>query len=380
MDALAPAALALTVAFDVAATTGLVLMSYSGPFLRALLPMTHDVRLDIAAGLADIVAGSLIRSCCALVPLLGTSLLASTAGLAVSAVGSIAMTAWMSAKGFLAYQMSQDRLLVVADTGVTLHTPTLLAADLLAIFMSWFVFFLIWVNRNVMKQLLVTEAALQAQAASGWAYQHTPLNQQFAAVMSWLDSSEWTEPAEEPEPVEEEDPEQALLVPFLPPHLPSTHPQQQQQQQGKETAFEAAPERSCSEQAPSRHQAAWLAPPNTGQPWAYSRHQSWTQQQQQQPLPSRQPSGTQQQPTALRQQLQRPSIWQVDRNLLVHQQPQEQTEQQQQQQQQQQQAHQPEDQALGEEGDGRGHPAQPGPMPKRLSGPPAVVHPPTPGN
>jgi hypothetical protein len=56
MEAVAPAALALTVGLDAAASLGLVLMSYEGPFAKAILPSTHDARLDIAAGGAMLLA------------------------------------------------------------------------------------------------------------------------------------------------------------------------------------------------------------------------------------------------------------------------------------------------------------------------------------
>lgn len=50
MEAIAPVALALSVSLDAVASLGLVLMSYSGSFVKAMLPMTDNVRLNIAAG------------------------------------------------------------------------------------------------------------------------------------------------------------------------------------------------------------------------------------------------------------------------------------------------------------------------------------------
>lgn len=71
MDAIAPAALALSVSLDAVANLGLALMSYEGPFVRAMLPMTPDVRLNIAAGVCVCVPwGSVVTdggvrcSCC----------------------------------------------------------------------------------------------------------------------------------------------------------------------------------------------------------------------------------------------------------------------------------------------------------------------------
>lgn len=53
MDAIAPAALALSVSLDAVASLGLVIMSYQGPLVQAMLPMTDNVRLNIAAGETD---------------------------------------------------------------------------------------------------------------------------------------------------------------------------------------------------------------------------------------------------------------------------------------------------------------------------------------
>lgn len=48
--AIAPAVLALSVSLDAVSSLGLVLMSYSGPFVGAMLPLTDNVKLNIAAG------------------------------------------------------------------------------------------------------------------------------------------------------------------------------------------------------------------------------------------------------------------------------------------------------------------------------------------
>jgi hypothetical protein len=63
MEAIAPAALALSVSLDAVASLGLVIMSYQGPFVKAMLPMTDDVRLNIAAG-----EGRPCRSGCQVAP------------------------------------------------------------------------------------------------------------------------------------------------------------------------------------------------------------------------------------------------------------------------------------------------------------------------
>lgn len=52
MEAAAPAALALCISLDAVSSLGLVLMSYQGPFVAAMLPLTENVRLNIAAGMA----------------------------------------------------------------------------------------------------------------------------------------------------------------------------------------------------------------------------------------------------------------------------------------------------------------------------------------
>lgn len=51
MEAIAPAALALSVSLDAVASLSLVILSYQGgTFMKAMLPMTDDVRLNIATG------------------------------------------------------------------------------------------------------------------------------------------------------------------------------------------------------------------------------------------------------------------------------------------------------------------------------------------
>ena len=208
MDALAPAALALTVTFDAVATLGLVLMSYDGPFLRAMLPMTSDPRINLASQLADVLAASVIRGGCALLPMLGYSAALSPFGLSLYALISAAMTAWMATKAFLAYQLSEGHLLFVKSTGVTVHVPMVIAAEGLGIFMSWFVFTLVWLNRHVMKQPAAADSATFALA-----YSNSQLHHQRAAVASWLASSDLEAPADEDA--------QSLLEPLIDQDQPS---------------------------------------------------------------------------------------------------------------------------------------------------------------
>jgi hypothetical protein len=212
MDALAPAALALTVTFDAVATLGLVLMSYDGPFMRAMLPMTPDPRINLASQLADLLAASVIRGGCALLPMLGYSAALSPFGLSLYAFISAGMTAWMATKSYLAYQLSEGHLLFIESTGVTIHVPMVIAAEGLGIFMSWFVFTLVWLNRHVMKQPAAADPTTLALAYTNGQLQH-----QRAAVANWLASSDLEAPADEDadslmEPLIQQDQHDAVAV------------------------------------------------------------------------------------------------------------------------------------------------------------------------
>eukprot|EP00775_Hariotina_reticulata_P008169 gene8169-8360_t len=136
MAAIAPAALALSVTFDAVATLGLVLLSYEGPFQKAMFPRTSEAHVNIAAGLGDILLLTVARGCLVMLPILGISAALSWVGIAVAALAEAAMTAWLAVKAAFLYQLATGRRFLVADTGVAVHVPTLLAAELLGIFMT----------------------------------------------------------------------------------------------------------------------------------------------------------------------------------------------------------------------------------------------------
>ncbi|KAF6251502.1 hypothetical protein COO60DRAFT_1559269 [Scenedesmus sp. NREL 46B-D3] len=160
MDAVAPAALALSISFDAVATLGLVLMSYEGPLGRALLPMTGDPHTNIAAGLGDIVLLTVLRGCLVLLPLLGIP----------------AALSWLGA--VFACQLADGHRFLVAGTGVTYHVPTLIAAEVLGVFMTWFMFALVMINRTVMLQPAGSDPAV--------ALAHSVLqHQQLAPPRGW---------------------------------------------------------------------------------------------------------------------------------------------------------------------------------------------------
>lgn len=186
MDALAPAALALSITFDAVATLGLVLMSYEGPLWRALLPMTGDPHTNIAAGLGDIVLLTVLRGCLVLLPLLGIPAALSWLGVSLTALAEAGMSAYLAVKAVFAYQLAHGRKFLVADTGVTYHVPTLIAAELLGVFMTWFMFALVWINRSVMLQPANSDPAV----ALARSVLHQQQMQQRMAVASWVASQE----------------------------------------------------------------------------------------------------------------------------------------------------------------------------------------------
>lgn len=166
------------------ATLGLVLMSYEGSLLRALFPMTDDMHTNIAAGLGDIVLLTVLRGCLVLLPLLGISAALSWVGVGFTAVLEAGMTAWLIVKATFAYQLAHGHRFLVAATGVTYHVPTLIAAELLGVFMTWFMFALVWINRSVMLQPAGGDPAV----ALARSVLHQQQMQQRLAVASWVNS------------------------------------------------------------------------------------------------------------------------------------------------------------------------------------------------
>lgn len=183
MDAIAPAALALSVTFDAVATLGMVLMSFEGPIIRAMFPMTANTHINIAAGLGDIVVLALVRGCLVMLPMLGVAASLSWLGVAFTAVVDAAMTAWLIVKAVYVYQLADARRFQVAETGVTYHVPTLLASEILGVFMCWFLFALVWVNRRVMLQ------PASHDPASAVALSRSQLQQRQMRVREWVSST-----------------------------------------------------------------------------------------------------------------------------------------------------------------------------------------------
>ncbi|KAF8068367.1 hypothetical protein HT031_002056 [Scenedesmus sp. PABB004] len=175
--AAAPAALALLISADAAATLCLVLFASDGPLRDALLPRTGDARLDGAAALADLLLLALLRGALVLLPLLQPRLLASRAGRAAAAAAAAAISLWLSAKGGLALRLARGRHELPVPGVGTVHVAALLAAELLGVCMAWGQLALVWAHA----------AELGAPAPGGVA-----LAQQralFARVASWVSSS-----------------------------------------------------------------------------------------------------------------------------------------------------------------------------------------------
>jgi hypothetical protein len=126
---------------------------------------------------------TLLRGCLVMLPLLGLS--ATLPWLAAAVTTVAALTGWLVTKAALLYQLSAGKSLLIAQTGVVLHLPTVLAAEVLGIFMAWFLLALVWINRRVMQQpaagdpilaLHTRTAALahQRMAVQEWVVQQEP--------------------------------------------------------------------------------------------------------------------------------------------------------------------------------------------------------------
>lgn len=193
MDAIAPAALALSVTFDAVATLGMVLMSFEGPIVRAMFPMTANPHLNIATGLGDVVLLTLVRGCLVLLPMLGIAASLSWVGVTITALAEAAMSAWLITKAVLMYQLADARRFQVAETGVTYHLPTVIAAEVLGVFMCWFLFVLVLVNRGVMRQPAANDPAAAV------ALSRSQLRQQQLRTREWVSTTAAPEAYEGPE-------------------------------------------------------------------------------------------------------------------------------------------------------------------------------------
>jgi hypothetical protein len=105
--------------------------------------MTGDPHTNIAAGLGDILLLTFLRGCLVMLPLLGIPAALSWLGVGLTALTEAGMSAYLVTKAVFAYQLADGRKFLVADTGVTYHVPTLIAAELLGVFMTWFMFALV---------------------------------------------------------------------------------------------------------------------------------------------------------------------------------------------------------------------------------------------
>lgn len=131
-------------------------------------------------GLGDVLLLTLLRGCVVMLPLLGLSATVPWLCAAVTAV--VGMSSYLAAKAALLYQLAPaGRTLVVQDTGVSLHVPTLVAAEVLGLFMGWFLLVLVWVNRAVIRQPAAADPimALHSRTAAAVA-------QQRLAVREWV--------------------------------------------------------------------------------------------------------------------------------------------------------------------------------------------------
>lgn len=83
-------------------------------------------------------------------------------------------------KAVLLYQLSAGKSLLIAQTGVTLHLPTVLAAEILGVFMAWFLLALVWINRRVMQQPAAGDPILALHTRTA------AIAQQRMAVQEWV--------------------------------------------------------------------------------------------------------------------------------------------------------------------------------------------------
>lgn len=131
-------------------------------------------------GLGDLLLLTLLRGCLVMLPLLGLS--ATLPWLAAAVTIVAALTGWLAAKVALLHQLAAGhRSFLVQETGVTLHLPTLLAAEALGVFMAWFLLALVWVNRRVMQQPAAGDPIMVLQSRTAAAMQ-----QQRMAVEEWV--------------------------------------------------------------------------------------------------------------------------------------------------------------------------------------------------
>lgn len=116
-----------------------------------------------------------------MLPLLGLSATLPWLGAAVVTVA--AMTGWLVTKAVLACQLAggPGATLLVSQTGVALHLPTALAAEVLGAVMGWLLLVLVWINRRVMMQPAAGDPIIALNTRSAAAMQ-----QQRLSVQQWV--------------------------------------------------------------------------------------------------------------------------------------------------------------------------------------------------
>lgn len=118
-----------------------------------------------------------------MLPVLGLS---ATLPWLAAAIATVAgMSGWLITKAVFAYQLADGKTLFVPETGVTLHLPTLIAAEVLGVFMSWFLLVLVWINRRVMQQPAAGDPIIALHTRTAAAMQ-----QQRLAVQQWVSEQE----------------------------------------------------------------------------------------------------------------------------------------------------------------------------------------------
>lgn len=137
-----------------------------------------------AAGLGDLLLLTMLRGCLVMLPLFGLS--ATLPWLAAAGTTVAALTGWLVTKAVLVSQLAAGgKSYLVEQTGVTLHLPTLLAAEVLGITMAWFLLGLVYFNRRVIAQPAAGDPIIALHTRSA-----ATLQEQRMAVQDWVSQQE----------------------------------------------------------------------------------------------------------------------------------------------------------------------------------------------
>jgi hypothetical protein len=135
-------------------------------------------------GLGDLLLLTMLRGCLVMLPLFGLS--ATLPWLAAAGTTVAALTGWLVTKAVLVSQLAAgSKLYLVEQTGVTLHLPTLIAAEVLGIAMAWFLLGLVYFNRRVIAQPAAGDPIIALHTRSAAA-----LQEQRLAVQDWVSQQE----------------------------------------------------------------------------------------------------------------------------------------------------------------------------------------------